>query len=59
MVRQNDDDDIKTKIDNMQHNSKCKLCGDRDDTVNQMLSECSKLEHKEYKTRHDWVGRVI
>ena len=24
-----------------------------------MISECSKLAQKEYKTRHDWVGKVI
>ena len=24
-----------------------------------MISECSKLVQKEYKTRHDWVGKVI
>ena len=24
-----------------------------------MKLECSKLAQKEYKTRHDWVGKVI
>ena len=24
-----------------------------------LISECSKLAQKEYKTRHDWVGNVI
>ena len=24
-----------------------------------MISECSKLAQKEYKTRHDWMGKVI
>ena len=23
------------------------------------MSECSKLAQKEYKTRHEWVGKVI
>ena len=32
---------------------------DRDETVNLIISECSKLEQKEYKTTHDWVGKVI
>ena len=27
-------------------------------TINYIISECSKLA-KEYKTRHDWVGKVI
>ena len=34
----------------MQQSSKCRLCGDR--------GECSKLAQKEYKTRHDCVGKV-
>ena len=38
---------------------KCKLCGDRDETINQQKSECSNLVQKEYKTRYDWVGKVI
>ena len=42
-----------------QQNSKCWLCGDRDETINHIISECSKLAQKEYKTRHDWVGKVI
>ena len=50
---------IKVRIDKTQQNSKCKLCGDRDETINHIISKCSKLAQKEYKTRHDWVGRVI
>ncbi len=49
---------IKAKIDKMQQKSKCRLCGDRDDMINHIISECSKLAQKEYK-RHDWVGEVI
>ena len=43
----------------MQQNSKCRLCGDRDETINHIISECSKLSQKEYKARHDWVGKGI
>ena len=46
------------RIDKTQQNSKCRLCGDRDENTNH-ISECSKLAQKEYKTRHDWVGKVI
>ena len=42
-----------------QQNSKCRLCGDRDETINHIINECSKLAQKEYKTRHDWVGKGI
>ena len=50
---------IKARIDKTQQNSKCGLCGDRDETINHIISECSKLALKEYKTRHDWVGNMI
>ena len=40
----------------MQQNSKCRLCDDRDETINH---ECIKLAQKEYKTTHDWAGNVI
>ena len=50
---------IKARIDKIQQNSKCRLYGDRDKTISHIISECSKLTQKEYKTRHDWVGKVI
>ena len=43
----------------MQHNSKYRLCSKRAETINHIISETSKLAQKEYKTRHDWVGKVI
>ena len=50
---------IKERIDKTQQNSKCRLFSDRDETINHIISECSKLAQKEYKTRRDWVGKVI
>ena len=50
---------IKARIDKTQQNSKCRRCGDRDETINHIISECSKLAQKEYKARHNWVGKVI
>ena len=50
---------IKARINKTQQNSKCRLCGDRDETINHIISECSKLAPKAYKTRHDWEGKVI
>ena len=32
---------IKTKIDTTQQNGGCKLCGDKDETINHIISECS------------------
>ena len=39
---------IKARIDKNQQNSKCRLCGDRDEIINYIISECSKLSQKEY-----------
>ena len=50
---------IKARIDKTQQNNKCRLRGDRDETINHIISECSKLAQKEYKTRHDMLGKVI
>ena len=47
------------RIDKTQQNSKRRLCGDRDETINHIISECRKLAQREYKARHDWIGKVI
>ena len=44
---------------NTQQISKCKLCDDRDESINHIISVSSKLAQKEYKARHDWIGKVI
>ena len=49
----------KSRIDQTQQNSKCSPCGDWDETIYHIISECSKLAPKECKTRHNWVGKVI
>ena len=33
--------------------------GDRDETINHIRSECSKLAQKKYTTTHDWLDKVI
>ena len=35
-------DYIEVKIDKKPQNNKCGLCGDRDETTNHIISECSK-----------------
>ena len=50
---------IKERIDKTQQNSKCKICCDRDEIINPIISECRKLAQKQDKARHDWVGKVI
>ena len=31
----------------------------KEETINHIISECSKLAQREYKTRHDWAKKVI
>ena len=50
---------IKAKIDKTQAESKCRLCGKVDETVRQIVCEYPMLAQREYKRRHDWVGRKI
>ena len=50
---------IKARIDETQQNSRCRLCADGDETINHIISECSKLAQKKHKSRHDWVSMVI
>ena len=50
---------IKGKIDKSQQQTKWKMCSSYDETINHIASECSKLVQKEYKRRHDWIGRRI
>ena len=50
---------IKGKIDKTQENSKCRIYGKAEESVNHVLSECNKLAQKEYKRRHDWFRTMI
>ena len=50
---------VKAKLGKTQQNSKCRLCGDRDETIKHIIGKCSKLSQKEYKTRHDLVSKGI
>ena len=47
----NNNNNNKVRIDKTQQNRKCRLCGNRDKTINHMISKCSKLAQK--------VGKVI
>ena len=42
----------------MQQNRKCWFCSNKYKMINH-ISKCRKLVQKEYKTRHDWMGKVI
>ena len=55
----NNDNNNNNNNNKTQQNSKCGLCGDRNETTNHIISECRILAQKEYNARHDWVGKVI
>ena len=40
---------IKVKIDKTQENSKCRICRKAEESVDDVLSECSKFTQKQYK----------
>ena len=42
-----------------QRNTTNRLCGDWDETINHIISECSELAQKQYKGRHEWVVKLI
>ena len=42
-----------------QQNNKCWLWVDRNETIDHLKSEYSKLAQKTYKTRYEWMGKVI
>ena len=44
---------------NTQQNSKFRLFSKQDEILNHIKGECSKLAQIEYKSKHDWVGKVI
>ena len=44
---------------NISQNSKSMLCWYSNEMVYHIIRESSKLEENKYKTRHDWVGKVI
>ena len=48
-----------TSDDNHYTTGTSRLYGDRDETTNRIISECSKLVQKEYNTRYYRVAKVI
>ena len=49
---------IKAKTDRSQENNICRLCKKSDEAVGH-ISGCSRLVQKEYKRRHDMVGKQV
>ena len=51
---------IRHNIDKEDISPSCRLCGERDETVSHIVSECKELAQKDYKkARHDKVAAIL
>ena len=51
---------VKAKIDKKsQGDSLCRVCRKVDERIDHIVSGCSKLALKEYKRRHDNLGKIV
>ena len=50
---------VKARIDKSQGDSLCRMCRKVDESTDHIVSGCSKLAQKEYKRRHDNLGKII
>ena len=50
---------VKAWIDKSQGNSLCRVCRKVDESIDHIVSGCSKLAQKEYKIRHDNLGKIV
>ena len=50
---------VKAKIDKSQGDSLCRVCRKVDESKDHIVSGCSKLALKEYKRRHDNLGKIV
>ena len=48
---------VQAKIDKSQGDSLCGVCRKVDESKDHMVSGCSKVAQKEYKRRHDNLGK--
>ena len=50
---------VKVRIDKSQEYSLCRMCRKVDESIDHIVSGCSKLAQKEYKRRHDNLGKIV
>ena len=50
---------IKSKIEKSMDNSKCRLCNQYEETMDHIISGCSKIAHTDYKYRHNKVAAML
>ena len=50
---------VKKRIDKSQGDSLCRMCRKVDESINHIVSGCTKLLQKECKRRHDNLGKIV
>ena len=50
---------VKARIDKNQGDSLCRMCRKVDESIDHIVSGCRKLAQKEYKRRHDNLGKIV
>ena len=50
---------VKAKVEKSQGNSLCRVRRKVDESIDDIVSGCSKLAQKEYKRRHDNLGKMV
>ena len=50
---------VKAQIDKIQKDTLCRLRKKADESIDDVVSGCSKLALKEYKRRHDNLGKIV
>ena len=51
---------VQKNIDRMDIIETCRMCGDKEETISHIVSECKQLAQKEYEvSRHDKVAAIL
>ena len=50
---------VKAKIAKSQGDSLCRVCRKVDESIDHIVSSCSKFAQKEYKRRYDNLGKIV
>ena len=50
---------VNARIDRSQGDSLCRVCRKVDESIDHIVSGCGKLAQKEYKRRHDNLGKIV
>ena len=50
---------IRKNIDGQEVSEKCRICGERDESITHSIPECKKLPQNEYKQRHGNIARIV